>query len=146
MSLSWAQMIISTLLMLLLLYASATDIKDGKIPLVSCGAAACMIFFIRLYSGLPVLEPLIHAALAFCVLLINALFFSGGGGDCILVAVIAFAMGGWQWCFILFLTCLIMIAYRAAHHLLPQIFRTTCRGDWPMAPFFYVATLCTFFA
>lgn len=116
-------------LLLLLLLSTITDIRRREIPVGMCLLFSTVITLLHLIFSHSISTLLLHAlagALLFTLYLVNALFFHGGGGDCILVFCIGFALGLLPGLFVALLSCSAMTLY---HLLTPRK-----QEQYPMAP------------
>lgn len=131
--------LIQWILALSMLHASVTDIKKREIPLLTCALACTFTLVVQLLFcvGWQVVLFNLGAGLILAALyLINALFFNGGGGDCLLAFLIGLALGLPAGLTIVILSCLLLGCY----HLLA--FQR--RENYPLAPFFLISTLLYF--
>lgn len=126
-------------LFLLLLLSTITDIRHREIPLGMCFLFSIVITLLHLIFSHSISALLLHAmagALLFALYLVNALFFHGGGGDCILAFCIGFALGLLPGLFITSLSCSAMTLY---HLLTPRK-----QEQYPMAPAMLLGTALYF--
>ena len=126
-------------IVLLLLYSAVVDIQRREIPLAACLLADAVIVVALLWFGAGwatlgyhLLAGLILAGLYF----VNALFFRGGGGDCLLAFSIGLALGVRAGLIIVILSSLCLGVF---HIMLPKKL-----NSYPLAPFLFLATLLYF--
>lgn len=126
-------------LLLLLFVASITDIRQRIIPLKFCLLFSLFIIilqFILAQSPFQLLSHVLAGLLLFALFFINALFFHGGGGDCILAFCIGLTLGLTAGLCITFFACTAMALY----HLLIRKKRT----QYPLAPAMLLGTVFYF--
>lgn len=119
----------------LLLISSVTDIRSRAIPAWVCVGSCVMTLCLQLlcglgwqYAAMSVLSGLLLAA----IFLVNALFFGGGGGDCILAFSMGVCLGAKSGLVIILISCLLLLLYSLI---------TKKRADCPLAPFLLAGTL-----
>ncbi len=120
----------------LLIYATVTDVARNEVPLLACAAAFTCVLAVQLYSGLTVHAILLRAAAAglmFVIMFVNTVFFNGGGGDCILMAVVGFTFGITHALLILALSCVLLMLY--------NVIMQKKKKSYPMAPAILIGTI-----
>jgi len=126
-------------LLLLLTASTMTDIRNRTIPLGLCLLFSLFIIALQLIFSHGLIFLLSHVlvgALLFILFLVNALFFHGGGGDCILAFCIGLALGLPAGLCITLFSCTAMVLY---HLLIPHKQR-----HYPMAPAMLLGTVIYF--
>lgn len=126
-------------LVLLLLCSAITDIRKRTIPLKPCLLFSLFIITLQLSfsnSLIFLLSHVLAGSLLFILFLVNALFFQGGGGDCILAFCVGLALGLPAGLRITIVACTAMVLY----HFLIAHKQKHC----PMAPAMLLAAVIYF--
>lgn len=119
----------------LLLVSSVTDIRSRIIPAWVCIGSCVMTLWLQLWNGLGwwyMLMSVLSGFLLAAIFLVNALFFGGGGGDCILAFAMGVLLGVKAGLSIILISCLLLLLYSLV---------TKKRADYPLAPFLLAGTL-----
>lgn len=119
----------------LLLVSSLTDIWKRIIPIWVCIGSCTMALGLQLLYGLSwqhVAMSVLSGLLLAAIFLVNALFFEGGGGDCILAFSIGVYLGVRAGLSIILISCLLLLVYCLI---------TKRREACPLAPFLLTGTI-----
>lgn len=119
----------------LLLVSSVTDILNRLTPIWLCIGSCTMALGLQLLYGLSwqhVAMSVLSGLLLAAIFLVNALFFEGGGGDCILAFSIGVYLGVRAGLSIILISCLLLLVYCLI---------TKRREACPLAPFLLTGTI-----
>lgn len=119
----------------LLLVSSLTDIWKRIIPIWVCIGSCIAALGLQLLYGLSwqhVAMSVLSGLLLAAIFLVNALFFEGGGGDCILAFSMGVYLGARAGLAIILISCLLLLVYCLI---------TKRREACPLAPFLLTGTI-----
>ncbi|RGZ01607.1 prepilin peptidase [Clostridium sp. AM58-1XD] len=119
----------------LLLFSSVTNIWKRIIPFWVCVGSCIAALNLQLRCGLGwqhVAMSVLSGLLLAAIFLVNALFFEGGGGDCILAFSMGVYLGARAGLAIILISCLLLLVY---------CLMIRKRESCPLAPFLLAGTL-----